>query len=205
MTQKELFFTYLKSNFPNRFEELSVKFELYFNWLVEINQHINLISRKTPIEDYWTLHFLDTLLLTEVTSFKEEMILDFGTGGGLPGVPLAILYPDTNLYLLDARRKKLEVISQACEIIGIENVELVHGRVEEVDFHFANSFDAIVSRSVRISKEFKKSLTSMLKQNGKMYFYKSIQLDDMDQFKKKKITNVSRPELGTRNIITTWK
>lgn len=205
MTQKELFFTYLKSNFPNRFEELSVKFELYFNWLVEINQHINLISRKTPIEDYWTLHFLDTLLLTEVTSFKEEMILDFGTGGGLPGVPLAILYPDTNLYLLDARRKKLEVISQACEIIGIENVELVHGRVEEVDFHFANSFDAIVSRSVRISKEFKKSLTSMLKQNGKMYFYKSIQLDDMDQFKKKKITDVSRPELGTRNIITTWK
>lgn len=205
MTQKELFLTYLESKFPNRFEELSVKFELYFNWLVEINQHINLISRKTPIEDYWTLHFLDTLLLTEVASFNDEMILDFGTGGGLPGVPLAILYPEADLYLLDARRKKLEVISQACEIIGIENVELIHGRVEEVDLHFANSFDVIVSRSVRISKEFKKSLTAMLKQNGKMYFYKSIQLDDMDQFKKKKITDVSRPELGTRNIITTWK
>lgn len=205
MTQKELFLTYLESKFPNRFEELSVKFELYFNWLVEINQHINLISRKTPIDDYWTLHFLDTLLLTEVTSFNNEMILDFGTGGGLPGVPLAILYPEADLYLLDARRKKLEVISQACELIGIENVELVHGRVEEVDLHFANSFDAIVSRSVRISKEFKKSLNAMLKQNGKMYFYKSIQLDDMDQFKKKKITDVSRPELGTRNIITTWK
>lgn len=205
MTQKEIFLSYLNEKFPERYEELANSFQIYFEWLCDINQQINLISRKTPVEDYWTLHFLDTLLITEVTRFSNEMVLDFGTGGGLPGIPLAILYPEAQLHLLDARKKKLEVIGDACELLQLENVELIHGRVEEVDFHFSNSFDVIVSRSVRISKEFKKSLTEMLKQKGKMYFYKSIQLDDMVQFKKKTVTDVSREEIGTRNIITTWK
>ncbi len=75
MTQKETFLAYLKEKFPDRFEELSNSFQIYFEWLSDINQHINLISRKTPIEDYWTIHFLDTLLITEVARFSDEMIL----------------------------------------------------------------------------------------------------------------------------------
>ncbi len=205
MTQKEIFLTYLEEKFPDRFDELKVSFQIYFEWLCDINQQINLISRKTPTDDYWTTHFLDVLLITEVTRFSDEMILDFGTGGGLPGIPLAILYPDAEIHLLDARKKKLQVIGEVCELLQLENVELIHGRVEEVDLHFANSFDVIVSRSVRISKEFKRSLMEMLLHKGKMYFYKSIQLDDIEQFKKYKVTDVSREELGTRKIITVWK
>ncbi len=202
MTQRDIFMEYLQQKFPDRYTELASQFQSYFDWLCDINIKINLISRQTPTEDYWTLHFLDSLLLTEVTSFSEEMVLDFGTGGGLPGIPLAILYPNATFHLLDARRKKLEVLADACETIGIENVELIHGRVEEISFNFLESFDAIVSRSVKIEPQFKSHLIDMLPPGGKAYFYKSVILDDMKQFHGNKVTDLSRPELGTRNIVT---
>ncbi len=205
MTQKEIFFNYISENFSDREEYLKDKFQIYFNWLSEINQHINLISRKMDIEDYWTYHFLDSLLLTEVTQFTDESVLDFGTGGGLPGIPLAILYPEARFYLLDSRKKKLNVIADACELLGIDNVELIHGRVEEVDFHFASSFDAVVCRSVKIIPEFKKPLLEMITDDGKMFFYKSVNLDDMKQFKRRSTKDVSREEIGTRKIVTVRK
>ena len=202
MENRKIFLSYLEEKFPNRIAELTEKFDIYFNWLSDINQKINLISRKTPIEDYWTLHFLDVLQLLEVKRFTNEMILDFGTGGGLPGIPMAILFPEAKIYLLDARKKKLLVLDELCDLLDLDNVELVHGRIEEVYLHFANSIDVIISRSVRITKELKKPLMEMLKHHsGEAYFYKSQQLDDMDQFKKKKIFDVSRDELGTRKII----
>ncbi len=200
-SQKESFTSYLESKYPERYSELLVKFEKYHAWLVEINQHINLISRKMDTEDYWTLHFLDVLLLEEVTQIEGERVLDFGTGGGLPGVPMAILYPETMFYLMDSKRKKLNVIADACEILELDNVELVHARAEEAVDHFSSSFDIILSRSVRITPELKKVLAEMVIPKGKMYLYKSVQLDDIVQFKKKNVHDVSRNELGTRHIV----
>ncbi len=171
MNQRKIFMDYIQNRFPSRFAELETKFQAYFDWLCDINTKINLISRQMPTEEYWTYHFLDSLLLTDVTSFTSETVLDFGTGGGLPGIPLAIIFPEATFHLLDARRKKLEVLADACEHIGIENVELVHGRIEEVSFHFAESFDVIVSRSVKIEPQFKSHLLEMLIPGGKLFFY----------------------------------
>lgn len=202
MTQRDIFMEYLTLHFPDRHAELALQFQSYFDWLCDINTKINLISRQTPTDDYWTLHFLDSILLTEITSFTKESVLDFGTGGGLPGIPLAILYPHAKFHLLDSRRKKLEVIADACETIGIENVELIHGRVEEISFNFLESFNAIVSRSVKIEPQFKSHIVDMLIPGGKAFFYKSVILDDMKQFHGHTITDLSRPELGTRKIVT---
>jgi len=202
MTQRDIFIRYLQEKFPERLTELTDKFQRYFDWLCDINTKINLISRQTPTEDYWTIHFLDSILLSEITHFSSETVLDFGTGGGLPGIPLAILYPQATFHLLDARRKKLEVLADACEAIEIGNVELIHGRIEEVSLHFAESFDAIVSRSVKIESQFKSHLIDMLIPGGKAFFYKSIILDDMKQFQGTKVTDLSRPEIGTRKIVT---
>ena len=205
MTNRDLVVELINKNFPQRAVSILEKLDIYFNWLVEINQKINLISRKTEPDEYWTLHFLDTLLITDVVKFKDEYILDFGTGGGLPGIPLAILYPNAKIFLLDARKKKLAVIAEVCELLDLDNVELIHGRAEEVAFHFASTFNVIVSRSVRITKELKKPLLDMLANKGKIYFYKSLQLDDMCHFKKRKTHNVSCDEIGTRRIVEAWK
>ena len=199
--QKKVFISYLEEKYSERAEELIEKFTNFHNWLVDINQQINLISRKMDPEDYWTLHYLDTLLLNEVTNLKGEMILDFGTGGGLPGVPMAIIYPEKKFYLMDSKRKKLNVISDACDLLGIENIELIHSRAEDAVDHFESSFDNILSRSVRITPELEKSLTKMVVPKGRIYLYKSIQLDDTVQFKKKELHDVSREELGTRYIV----
>jgi 16S rRNA (guanine527-N7)-methyltransferase len=200
-SNKEIFLNYLKENFNDRYEELKFQFEAYFLWLSEINKEINLISRKTDPDLYWTLHFLDSILITEFANFDNKKVLDFGTGGGLPGIPLAILYPTSNFYLLDSRKKKLLVLDELCDLLQLDNVDLIVGRVEEVDIYNANKFDAVVSRSVRIKPEFKKSLFKMTKAGSTLYFYKSIQLDDMEQFKRTKVHNVTRDEIGTRNIV----
>lgn len=205
MTRREIFFAYLKSKFPDRFETIAPQFQTYFEWLCEINTQINLISRQMPTDEYWTNHFLDSVIITEVAKFNNQSVVDFGTGGGLPGIPLAILYPDSQFHLLDARKKKLEVLADACVAIDIDNVELIHGRIEEVDVHFAESFDSLVCRSVKIEPQFKKPLLEMIRPGGTAYFYKSLNLDDMKQFHGHRITDVSREELGTRKIISVRK
>ena len=78
----------------------------YFNLLCKANKNVNLISRKTPIQDYWTVHFLDSIIPTCLFDFAGKKILDLGTGGGLPGIPLKMLYPTSEMYLLDSIQKK---------------------------------------------------------------------------------------------------
>jgi 16S rRNA (guanine527-N7)-methyltransferase len=201
MDHRAIFLDYLGSKFPNRIDELTRQFDAYHLWLTDINKEINLISRKTDPELYWTLHFLDSILITEFADFSKKTVLDFGTGGGLPGIPLAILFPDAKFHLLDSRKKKLMVLDEVCDLLDLDNVELLVGRIEEVDSFTEAKFNAVVCRSVRIKPEFKKSLLKMTKQKSKLYFYKSREYEDMDQFKRKTIHNVSRDEIGTRNII----
>jgi len=104
--QKEAFINFLKETFPDKHPELIKSFESYFNWIIEENRKINLISRQTDPEDIWTQHFLDSLLSVKHVNYSGKAILDFGTGGGLPGIPLAIAYPNASVTLLDSRKKK---------------------------------------------------------------------------------------------------
>ncbi len=205
MDKIDFFEAFLSEKFPDRSKNLLEIFKRYHEALVEINGKINLISRKMDTNDYWTLHYLDSLLATSVCDFTDKKVLDFGTGGGIPGVPLAILYPESRFTLLDSKRKKLHAIDEICECLDLNNVDMTHARLEEYAPHMKNKYDIITCRSVRIIPELKQPLLSMLKPGGKLCLYKSVQLDDIAQFKKKKIHDLSHDELGTRNVVIVTK
>lgn len=119
---------------------------LYKDW----NSKINVISRK-DIDELYTKHVLHSLGIAKVIDFKSgSSILDVGTGGGFPGVPLAILYPDVDFYLIDIIAKKIKVVNAVVESLGLENVKAEQMRAANVD----ERFDFIVSRAVTNMTDF---------------------------------------------------
>lgn len=205
MKKIDIFKEFLRNEFPQREAELSEIFERYHKLLVEVNSKINLISRKMPSDEYWTLHYLDSLLATKVCDFSCKKVLDFGTGGGLPGMPLSFIYPDAQFNLLDSKRKKLYAIDEICDAMGSDNVDMTHAHLQEFAPHMKNHYDIITCRSVRIIPELRQPLLSMLKPKGKLVLYKGVQLDDVEQFKNKKIYDMSMDCLGTRHIVIVTK
>lgn len=203
--QKELFVNFLKESFPNQYQELTKKFETYFNWLVEENSKINLISRQTNLEDIWTHHFLDSLLSVRYVNFSGKHILDFGTGGGFPGIPLCIAFPDASVTLLDSRKKKILALRSAADILHLRNCSFLDIRIEDIPEKLYGTFDIVVSRSVRILPEFGRSIMNLLKTNGKAVFYKSKIMDDVTQFENPQVFDASNSFIGERKIIVIQK
>lgn len=199
MNNKEIFFQYIKDNFPERSEQIQRDFEQYYEVLVEANSKINLFSRKMPLEEIWTTHFYDSLLAHKLIDSKKKRILDFGTGGGLPGIPLAIVFPNMQVNLIDSTKKKIVVINEMIEILQLPNVDTIWSRIE--DYNTINKYDYIISRSVKIIPSFKEPLMNVLSPKGKIILYKSKILDDVMQFEKYKINDLSNEVLGTRNIV----
>jgi len=114
--------------------------DLYREW----NSKINVISRK-DIDNLYSRHILHSLAIAKVVQFNPEAeILDLGTGGGFPGVPLAILYPETHFLLIDGTRKKITVVNEVCQGAGIKNVKAKQLRIEE----HRQRHDFIVTRAV---------------------------------------------------------
>ena len=176
-------------------------FHTYFNLLCEANEAVNLISRKTPSQDYWIIHFLDSILPIGLFDFAGKKILDFGTGGGLPGIPLKMLYPTAEIYLLDSTRKKIQAVKNIVKKLDLKECFTIVSRLEDLDEKWENYFDFIVCRSVKILPKYKEAMFKMLQDNGRIILYKSRKLDDVQQFKNYKIHDVSQPVLGERKII----
>lgn len=130
--------------FPNLSQRQKEQFNnldaLYREW----NAKINVISRK-DIDNLYEHHVLHSMAIARIVRFKPSTsILDFGTGGGFPGIPLAILFPECRFRLIDGTGKKVNVAAEIAKAIGLENVEAIHQRGEEEK----GKFDFIVSRAV---------------------------------------------------------
>lgn len=121
-------------------EQFAALPELYGDW----NSKINVISRK-DMDNFVEHHVLHSLAVAKVIQFKTMAeIMDLGTGGGFPGIPLAIMFPDANFYLVDSIGKKIKVVQNVAESLQLKNVKAEQIRAEQVD----NDFDFIVSRAV---------------------------------------------------------
>jgi 16S rRNA (guanine527-N7)-methyltransferase len=203
MEPKQEFIQYLKKQFPENWNEVQSHFELLHKLLVDINQKINLYSRQMNQEDIWTVHFLDSLLLLKSFNLDEERVLDFGSGGGLPGIPLKLVKPRLDMILLDAKAKKVKALQEIIRTLNLNHCHSVWSRLE--DYHDTEKYDIIVCRSVKILPVFLTPLKGLLKKNGKILLYKSMSWEDAELFSSFKIYDVSHPAVGTRNIIEIGK
>ena len=131
---------------PRQKEQLNALLPLYKEW----NEKINVISRK-DIDNFYLHHVLHSLTINTQFEFeKGASIMDLGCGGGFPGVPLAIFFPETEFYMVDSINKKLNVVKEIAATIGLNNITVKHTRAEDIK---DRKFDTVVSRAVAPLKE----------------------------------------------------
>lgn len=149
--------------FPNLTDVQKEQFQkldfLYHDW----NEKINVISRK-DIDALYTKHILHSLGIAKIIKFEPgTFVLDVGTGGGFPGIPLAILFPETRFYLIDIIAKKIKVVQSVAEALDLKNVKAEQLRAENVK----GDFDFIVSRAVTNMPDFVSWVKTKIKKNNK--------------------------------------
>jgi len=131
---------YFKNLTDDQIAKFDQLYDLYSFW----NAQINVISRK-DIEELYERHILHSLGIAKFCTFKPgEKVLDVGTGGGFPGIPLAILFPETQFHLVDSIGKKIKVVNEVATALGLSNVKASHLRAEQV----TDKYDFVVSRAV---------------------------------------------------------
>jgi 16S rRNA (guanine527-N7)-methyltransferase len=140
-------------------DQLNALYSLYKEW----NEKINVISRK-DIDALYEKHILHSLSIAAIFQFNKGCrIVDLGTGGGFPGIPLAIFFPEVEFLLTDSIGKKLKVVEAVADGIGLTNVKVKHTRTEEIK---DQKFDFVVSRAVAPLRELWKWSTPILKAKG---------------------------------------
>lgn len=158
--------------------------ELYSHW----NQKINVISRK-DIDNFYERHVLHSLAIAKIINFRPgTAVLDVGTGGGFPGIPLAILFPGTKFKLVDSIGKKIKVVNGVIEAVRLKNATGLHKNSKEVN----EQFDFIVSRAVTNFQDYLKLVTGKIKpknnnslHNGIIYLKGGNLNEELKGYKKK--------------------
>ncbi len=171
-------------------EQFKRLYALYLDW----NSQINVVSRK-DIEELYLRHVLHSLGIAKVIQFKAgTKIMDVGTGGGFPGIPLAILFPECTFHLVDSINKKLKVVNGVAEDLGLTNIKTSHSRVEAID----DNYDFIVSRAVTampmfmswVKRKVSKKNNNELK-NGILYLKGGDLTEELQDYPKATLYNLS--------------
>lgn len=189
---QEIIFKYFPELTDSQKQQFTQLGELYNYW----NKQINVISRK-DMDNFYLHHVLHSLSIAKVIEFKDHTeIMDAGTGGGFPGIPLAILFPEAKFYLVDSIGKKIKVVNEVVQSLGLKNVKAEQKRVEQVN----RTFDFIISRAVTSLPDFlhwtsykfhNKSFNQI--QNGILYLKGGEIQKELNELRKvrKKIYNIS--------------
>lgn len=142
----ELLQKYFGDFSPKQVEQFAALKDLYAEW----NAQINVISRK-DMDNFYEHHVLHSLAIAAKFEFTKDMqVMDLGCGGGFPGIPLAILFPEANFHLVDSINKKLKVVVEISTAIGLNNLTTQHSRAEEIK---NRKFDTVISRAVAPLKD----------------------------------------------------
>ena len=169
-------------------ETMSNQFDKYYELLIDWNQRMNLTT-ITDRDEVLQKHFIDSVLLLtkyDKTEFENKTIIDVGTGAGFPGIPLAIMLPQTNFILIDSLDKRITFLKTVLEKLGLSNVTLYHGRAEDFgkDTSFREQFDYCVSRAVAPLPILLEYCSPFIKVDGSLLLYKSIKTDqEVDESK----------------------
>lgn len=159
MNGLELLYQYFPNLTSKQREQFEQMKDLYEHW----NSQINVISRK-DMDEFYERHVLHSLAIAKVMPFVDgSSILDIGTGGGFPGIPLAVLFPECQFFLVDSIGKKIKVVDEVSKALGLTNVRTAHERAEKIN----EQFDFIVSRAVTAMPEFLRWTKGKIKKENK--------------------------------------
>lgn len=184
----------IKDYFPNLTETQLLQFEKIAEVYKDWNQKINVVSRK-DIDEIYIRHVLHSLGIAKVQEFLPgSSVLDVGTGGGFPGIPLAILYPETQFTLVDSIGKKIKVVEEVVEALDLQNVTPINDRVENI----SGEFDFIVSRAVAVMPSFVHWVKGKIakeskhdRKNGILYLKGGDLSDELQPYKTVKVYELS--------------
>jgi len=177
---------YFKELSEEQLLQLSRLEELYIDW----NEKINVISRK-DIDNFYERHVLHSLAIAKIIKFRPgTKIMDVGTGGGFPGIPLAILFPETKFTLVDSIGKKVKVVNGVIESTGLKNATGIHNNSKEVK----GQFDFVISRAVTSFSKYMSLVQGKIRQhqinslqNGIIYLKGGDLSEELKDFKKKAV------------------
>ncbi|MBC3757262.1 16S rRNA (guanine(527)-N(7))-methyltransferase RsmG [Hyunsoonleella sp. SJ7] len=192
--------------FPKLSEIQILQFQQLERLYKEWNSKINVVSRK-DIDELYLRHVLHSLAIAKIISFSDgSKIMDVGTGGGFPGIPLAIMFPNCDFHLVDSIAKKLKVVDNVVEALGLSNVKTTHTRVEAV----TDTYDFIVSRAVTAMPAFVKWTKGKIQKqhnntlkNGILYLKGGDLTEELKEYKTVKIYNL--PDFFEEDFFETKK
>lgn len=202
--QPEIVYKYFPNLSARQKDQFQALGELYADW----NARINVVSRK-DIDELYLRHVLHSLGIAKVHEFREGLdILDVGTGGGFPGIPLAILFPDTRFTMVDAIGKKIRVVEDVIRGLDLQNASAVQTRVENMD----RQFDFIVSRAVAAMPTFVRWTRGRLKKtsrdsipNGILYLKGGDLTEELAPFPRARVYPLTRyfqePFFETKKVV----
>lgn len=155
------------------------RFNDYYDLLIKWNERINLTT-ITEYDDVVIKHFIDSILVCTFINISGKKIIDVGTGAGFPGIPLKIMYPESEIVLLDSLNKRIKFLEETVSMLELKDISCIHGRAEDVarDKKYRGKFDVSVSRAVANLSTLSEYCIPFLKTGGYFISYKSDKSDD---------------------------